>query len=592
MKKTKLTRSLMAACSIVALSAVMYGCVHSGDDEPAATPPATPDPMEPEVDELGDAQAAAAAAAAAAAVASTGDPADDASLGAAGSAADAAKYSAGRADIQTIASSAVPAGKAATAAAHAASAAADAKTASDAAAAATTITAAVMAQGDAEDAQEAAEAAAALAAKYATAATEAAAKEVHIDGETKSVGTTSITIDGENITKTGTDSIAREYGFLGKVQDASLETDGAPAVAAAPTNDPPVKASPTRPGIGARTIDLGVTYDSHEDNARLTLMTHYIGSNTVSAFQNSTVAAFAGTATQSSAEFDHDNDGDTDPQIVDIRLASGTFMSAGDVTVADFMDGSIDADSKAVPLYYYLRAATDDPTTLNVDDTKQFLRRGSSDTDRNTGITTYMYQPVHVVSGVSLPAGKAFAHLHYGLWNDLTAATLTSDNLIANLGIGFVTATADSGGMTSDMPTTGDATYTGDYVANVRMAHPTGEGDLVRRIDSAAITTDFAKDDIDITLMNLVTLDGTIAGNSFSGTTAVVHDTVATTPTVVDNTSGLATAGTFTGTFSGGFFGPKAAEAGGVFEFTSKDKISGEFLGSFGAAKEAEGGRD
>ena len=38
MKKTKLTRSLMAAVSIVALSAVMYGCVHSGDDpvEPPA----------------------------------------------------------------------------------------------------------------------------------------------------------------------------------------------------------------------------------------------------------------------------------------------------------------------------------------------------------------------------------------------------------------------------------------------------------------------------------------------------------------------------------------------------------------------------
>ena len=30
MKKTKLTRSLLAACSIVALSAVMYGCVHNG----------------------------------------------------------------------------------------------------------------------------------------------------------------------------------------------------------------------------------------------------------------------------------------------------------------------------------------------------------------------------------------------------------------------------------------------------------------------------------------------------------------------------------------------------------------------------------
>ena len=31
MKKTKLTRSLLAACSIVALTAVMYGCVDSGD---------------------------------------------------------------------------------------------------------------------------------------------------------------------------------------------------------------------------------------------------------------------------------------------------------------------------------------------------------------------------------------------------------------------------------------------------------------------------------------------------------------------------------------------------------------------------------
>ena len=33
MKKTKLTRSLMAACSIVALTAVMYGCVHDGDGD-------------------------------------------------------------------------------------------------------------------------------------------------------------------------------------------------------------------------------------------------------------------------------------------------------------------------------------------------------------------------------------------------------------------------------------------------------------------------------------------------------------------------------------------------------------------------------
>ena len=35
MKKTKLTRSLLAACSIVALSVVLSGCLHSSDDPPA-----------------------------------------------------------------------------------------------------------------------------------------------------------------------------------------------------------------------------------------------------------------------------------------------------------------------------------------------------------------------------------------------------------------------------------------------------------------------------------------------------------------------------------------------------------------------------
>ena len=49
MKKTKLTRSLMAACSIVALSAVMYGCVHSGGDDSVPADDMTDmEPMEPD----------------------------------------------------------------------------------------------------------------------------------------------------------------------------------------------------------------------------------------------------------------------------------------------------------------------------------------------------------------------------------------------------------------------------------------------------------------------------------------------------------------------------------------------------------------
>ena len=66
MKKTKLTRTLLAACSIVALSAVMYGCVHSSDD-PAPPPVTEPDPEpEPTAYEAGKAAIMAATTAEAA----------------------------------------------------------------------------------------------------------------------------------------------------------------------------------------------------------------------------------------------------------------------------------------------------------------------------------------------------------------------------------------------------------------------------------------------------------------------------------------------------------------------------------------------
>ena len=40
------------------------------------------------------------------------------------------------------------------------------------------------------------------------------------------------------------------------------------------------------------------------------------------------------------------------------------------------------------------------------------------------------------------------------------------------------------------------------------------------------------------------------------------------------------------GEFSGGFYGAKAAEAGGVFAFTSEDQEAGEFSGAFGADRD------
>ena len=43
---------------------------------------------------------------------------------------------------------------------------------------------------------------------------------------------------------------------------------------------------------------------------------------------------------------------------------------------------------------------------------------------------------------------------------------------------------------------------------------------------------------------------------------------------------------TSTGTFNGAFFGSKAAEAGGVFHFTSEDNEDGAFAGAFGGDRQ------
>ena len=145
MKKTKLTRSLLAACSIVALSAVMYGCAHTDSG-----------PSQEELDAAKAETAAAAAEAQANADAAT--------------AAVAAKAEADAA-----------AAAAATEAADAAAAeAADAKAAADAAAAAAA-TAAADAAADAKAAADEAAAAAATAAADAAAAVKAAADKAAAD---------------------------------------------------------------------------------------------------------------------------------------------------------------------------------------------------------------------------------------------------------------------------------------------------------------------------------------------------------------------------------------------------------------------------
>ena len=227
MKKTKLTRSLLAACSIVALSAVMYGCVHNGgDDAPATDMSGTPDPMPEPMEPAGptDLEETQTAAADAATAAMT------ASINAAASADDAATATMYLATLQTGAdSNAADMGgrEAATAASDAdddaAVAASAAAVASAAAAAATTGADAEAALRMALDAQDDAEAAEATADTMAEAAMAAAEMELHIVDTVKTVGESMVDADADKSTSPAGDKIT---GFLEDVSRAAARTDG------------------------------------------------------------------------------------------------------------------------------------------------------------------------------------------------------------------------------------------------------------------------------------------------------------------------------------------------------------------------------
>ena len=88
---------------------------------------------------------------------------------------------------------------------------------------------------------------------------------------------------------------------------------------------------------------------------------------------------------------------------------------------------------------------------------------------------------------------------------------------------------------------------------------------------------DFTDGEIAASLGGLATLEGAIASNSFTGTKATV---------MANDPHGLRSAAKFTGTFSGGFYGAGASEAGGTFDFGTTDNTGGAFRGAFGGAKD------
>ena len=160
----------------------------------------------------------------------------------------------------------------------------DAKAASDDAQAATDIATATAAQLNAETAQTMAESYAKTASEKSTASQQAVKMELMIDDKTKTVADTSITIDGQSQSAT-INSVTKLTGLLEDMNLMSTVAAQAGILAVEDVDDTPAdEAMPAIPGVGEGMVDIGVRYDSANDDVRLALVHSYAGTKNVKAF--------------------------------------------------------------------------------------------------------------------------------------------------------------------------------------------------------------------------------------------------------------------------------------------------------------------
>ena len=463
-----------------------------------------------------------------------------------------------------------------------------ANTASDASAAATDATTATRHLVAAEAAQKAAEDALAMAVTNSEAAVAAATKEVKVVDKTKSVGGTSITFDDTTSSST-VNKVMRHTGLLTGVDIAS---PGKRDIHGRLLTDEAGEPNAFATLLGAQKPKVSVTYDSADDSARVTLIHSYLGSQKQKQF-----VRFGG-----ETPFITDEGGrvlpvptETNFDVVDGKIDDDKDENQGATTptprVAPKVAGgdfrAVDATTTAVTLYYVPARLVDDTvgedddgidqtkdntvgkTDDGIDQTKVFLERNIAN-----GETTYRL--VNVVE-VTVDNATSFKHLHYGLWNGLSGS---GANTVTDLGTGFVNTLSSMTDPDSEaeggMPNFGGATYNGNWVANVQEADEEGDGGITRADGTSTLTADFVKHTVGVTLSNLATLKGAISGNTFSGDAA---------PVMMDTLPGGLANAEFMGEFKGAFFGASAAEAGGVFDYASKDNKDGAFRGSFGGAR-------
>ena len=460
-------------------------------------------------------------------------------------------------------------------------AATDAETASAVAAEATTVRAATTALVAATTALDDATTAKGKAETSRDEAVTASTTEVKIvgaDKKTKRVGGTSITIDGTASSRT-INGVTHHTGLVNVTEAKAVTTPGMRDAHGRPVRfgEAVDGVVPMITGRTAATPSIAFTYDSDDDSARVTLVHSYLGSAKQMQFvRNADTNPFNG----ADGAGDLDDPANTSFDVTDGKInhdaEADTDPVAPKVAGSDFRH--ISALSTGVTLYYV--PAVDDADTADhdesigedptpddgVDDTKMFLERNVMN-----GVTTY--QLVSVIE-VSVDNATGFKHLHYGLWNGISG---TDVNSVADLGIGFVAAYGEAG-MTQDMPNFGGATYDGNWVANIQAEDPEGDGAISRVSGVATLDADFVDNKVDVVLTGLAGLEGTIDGSTFEGSGK---------PKLPDDNlvGGLANTENFMGSFRGAFFGPKAAEAGGVFDYVSTDNKDGAFTGSFGGTR-------
>ena len=484
-----------------------------------------------------------------------------------------------------------------------------AKAASGDAAAAEDVTAAVEARVKAEIAMADAVDAEAEAVKHAGFSMAAARGELLIDGTVKTVGDTSIDAEAAASVVTTDDNTVATGRLANDLQPMHMAalSPGVLGVSAVPNENPDDVVAYVAPvaGVEARTFAIGKLVDSADDMARLMIVTQYAGTKTVKVYASDGMvdANSIRAGTIQFVGFDTGDDA-TDDVFRDLKPV-GTYYLAGDLdgvdndelVTAETEGDEVAKGTKPKQVYSYDATPVDDEVTLPP--TYVVLLNHIVE----DGVTTYRYSNVTIRHAMidrdgdeatlpntvevtaKIPEATDYAHIHFGVWAALGAAAEDGTQAtLADLGIGFVQnwsgeGLTSIGGGKDDMPNGGDATFVGNWVAAVRAADEDGNGAISLVNGPATLVADFGKGDITATLTWLATLTGKITEdkiNTFSGTKATVAAT---------NQHSLTGGADFTGTFGGGFYGAKAAEAGGVFDFTSTDKEDGEFRGAFGGAR-------